>query len=239
MPIAATHERAPSIELGRGDAAGDDLDEGRCRHRVEEVQAQEPGRPAQLTGQVVDRDRGRVRGEDRALGHDGLGASERVDLQRTVFGDSLDDEIARRERIDLDAGDQRALEFFDRARSGAALHRTGEILADAGGCGIRRRSVTLDHRDATAREEERVRDSGAHASAAEDSDVRGRAEPVGAHRRFLSRNSVMRRIFSGLSKSSACSSSSIAGCASAGASSAVLVWRVASGSFAAIRSAIA
>src|SRR5690606_8121269 len=156
-------------------------------------------------------------------------------LQCAILRHRLDDELRPGEGVHSRCGMKRGVELVERTSEGSALERTTEVLADTGSRGIRQRGIAFDHDDLGTGEEERVGDAAAHAAASEYADAWFRR----GHFFLRSRNARMRRSFSGLSKSSACSSRSIAGWASAGARSARLVYAVASGSFCAMRSAMA
>ena len=90
---AATIAAAVSSEVWRPRI---DLDELQHRHRVEEVHADDAVRPPGRRGQRRDRDRGRVRGEDRLVREELVGAPEHVLLHGRVLDDRLDQQVGRR-----------------------------------------------------------------------------------------------------------------------------------------------
>ena len=69
LPSASVSSRIVALGRVRRRAAADQLDERHHRHRAEEVHAHEPlaARRRDGLGQAVDRDRARVRREDRAV----------------------------------------------------------------------------------------------------------------------------------------------------------------------------
>src|SRR5690606_19957448 len=133
-------------------------------------------------------------------------------LQHAILGYRFDHQVAAFEGGDVVSDVESAMQRSSITDGDTTFDRAGNTLAAAFCRGIRRLRIALDHHDLAAGEQERVCDSRSHATTAENSDLHGRP--------FLSRKSVMRRIFSALSNSSACSSPSIAGCASRGARSA-------------------
>ena len=71
----------------------DDLDELQPRHRVEEVQSEQPLGLLQRGAQILQRDAGRIGGEDRARLHLRLEPGIDLLLQLQLFRHRLDDEI--------------------------------------------------------------------------------------------------------------------------------------------------
>ena len=95
LPSSADSSRiAASVVVARGGAA-DQLDERHDGHRAEEVHAHEAGtaRLGDRGSEAVDRDRARVRGEDRRGGRLGVETPPEVRLDVEVLEDRLDDEI--------------------------------------------------------------------------------------------------------------------------------------------------
>ena len=58
---------------------------------------------AQLAREIVDRDRGGVRCQRRGVGEHSFDTGEGVELERAILGNGLDDEVAAGERRDVDA----------------------------------------------------------------------------------------------------------------------------------------
>src|SRR5690606_1601840 len=86
------------------------------------------------------------------------------------------------ERIEVGRRRQRNLERIEGSAGRAALDGGGQHAADAGCRGIRGLVVALDDRDLGTREQEGVRDAGAHPPAAEDADPAGVLRRAGAFR---------------------------------------------------------
>ena len=103
LPSSAARLADRRLGLVVGRAAADELDQRHDRHRAEEVHADEPGRArlADGRGERVDRDRRRVRGEDRGRpGRCRRGRAHSVALDVEVLEHRLDHEVgvARRRR---------------------------------------------------------------------------------------------------------------------------------------------
>ena len=78
----------------------DHLDEPEHGDGVEEVHADDPVGPVRRGCEARDRDRRRVRGEDRRLGEQLVGAAEDVLLHARVLDDGFDQEVGRHEVCD-------------------------------------------------------------------------------------------------------------------------------------------
>ena len=81
--------------LGRAVAARDHLDQRHAVHRIEEVQADHAFGTNRARGDVGDRQRGGVGGEDRALADALFGVGQNLPLDFEILHDRLDDQIAR------------------------------------------------------------------------------------------------------------------------------------------------
>ncbi len=131
----------------------DDLDELQPRHRIEEVQAEQPLGPRERGAQILQRNARGVGGEDRARLHDRLEPGIDLLLQLQLFRHRLDDEVGVADTLGLHVrhqpveriahGGTLAQDFsveiggaLDRARDRLRLHvgeRHPKILAGAPG----------------------------------------------------------------------------------------------------------
>ena len=164
----------------------DHLDEREHRHRIEEVHPDHLLRPCRHGGERRDRDRRRVRGEDRLRREHLVRAPEDRLLHPGVLHDRLDEEVCGDELVD----GRHAPE--DLRRVGAAL------LGEPGKALLHRRDRALDRarrlvvqRDPTARRRDDLSDTPAHLAGPDDHHVlephgrslglrRGRARQVRA-----------------------------------------------------------
>ena len=128
--------------LVRGRLGADHLDELEHRHRVEEVHADHAVGPAGRGGERADRDRARVRGEDRVRRERLVGAAEHVGLRGGVLDHGLDHQVGLDEAVDDGDARERLVGVGAELRERAA-HRGERALGRA-----RRR---VEERDAPAR----------------------------------------------------------------------------------------
>ena len=96
LPSSSIQALSVSKRLGRGARAADDLDDLDELRRVEEVETGEALGPLQLAAHLVDRERRRVRGQDRVGRRELLGPREDRALRLDLLDDGLDDEARRR-----------------------------------------------------------------------------------------------------------------------------------------------
>ena len=154
------------VDRRRGGALADDeLDEGRERHRVEEVHAEEPLRPAERRRQLGDRQRAGVAGQQRPRRDDLLGRGQQVALGGGDLGDRLHHEL------DVEGG----VEAGDRAEpadagldlAGGGAFAAGQPVGDAGPGPRGGVAVGLDDHDRTARLQQHLGDARPHRAAAD------------------------------------------------------------------------
>ena len=114
----------------------DDFDQLQPRHRVEEVQAEQPFGPLQRGAQILQRDARGVGGEDRARLHLWLEAGIDLLLQLQLFRHRLDDEIGVAHALAVHVGHKAVERVADFGRLaddlaeqfGGALDRAGDRL---------------------------------------------------------------------------------------------------------------
>src|SRR5581483_1938258 len=153
----------------RGRLGADHLDEPQHRHRVEEVHPDHAVGPVRRPGEPPDRDRARVRGENRARRQRRVRFAEHVLLDRRVLHDRLDQQVGIGrvgERSDLlDPSENvrglRAALLGKLAQ--AAPHRLERSLDRAG--------LRIDERDAPAGGGDDLGDPAAHLPRADDDDL--------------------------------------------------------------------
>ena len=166
LPSSSIQARRVSKRLGRGARAADDLDDLDELRRVEEVEAGEALGPLQLAAHLVDRERRRVRGQDRVGRRELLGPREDRALRLDLLDDGLDDELGAGERLVEIGG-----------------HRDGLPRPLARGL----QALLAPSREADRRTpvREDARDSGTHGSGADDRNFTGQ----GHSRRLTERGS--------------------------------------------------
>ena len=161
------HPGSQGLErVGRGARAADDLDDLDELRRVEEVEAGEALGPLQLAAHLVDRERRRVGGQDRAGRRELLGPREDRALRLDLLDDGLDDELGARERLVEIGGHRDGLP--------CPLARGLQALLAPSHEADRRTPVRED-----------ARDSGTHGSGADDRNFTGQ----GHSRRLTERGS--------------------------------------------------
>jgi hypothetical protein len=176
--LGELEDRRRRLRVGR--EAGDDLDELHQRHRIEEVHADEAARQAQLLGERGDRDRRRVRHEDRPRADDLLEVAKESALGVEALDDRLDDDAGLRGVLELRrGGDARSdrLRFgsVEPALGGEAVERRCELGARA----RRGAFAGVEQADRVPGLRRDLRDSRAHDSGADDEDRRVGTERVG------------------------------------------------------------
>ena len=144
----------------------DHLHELQHRHRIEEVHPDHAVGPVCDSRQGRDRDRRRVRGQDRPVGKDPVRAAEEVLLHRRVLHDGLDHQVGSHELVDSRHPSE------DLVRVGTALlGEPLEALAHRRQAAFRRTGQRVVERDATAGDGHDLRDATAHLTCADDKDV--------------------------------------------------------------------
>ncbi len=107
QPVDAAEEGARVGEHLVGDlVVADHLDELHARHRIEEMDADQPLRPRQALAQLLERDARRVGGEDRVRLHLRLDAGKDLSLEVEHFRHRLDDQVGGGDAVALEIGDQ-------------------------------------------------------------------------------------------------------------------------------------
>ena len=98
--------RASASTSARDLVVADDLDQLHARHRIEEMNADEPLRPRQSFAQLLERNARRVGGEDRAGLHLRLDAGKDLALEFEIFRHRFDDQIGAGNAVALEIGNQ-------------------------------------------------------------------------------------------------------------------------------------
>ena len=130
LPSSADSGAHGFDRLVGGGLAADELDERHDRHGTEEMHADEPGTAVRLDrlGQPMDRDRARVRGEDRVRRRVAVEHPPQLGLDRHVLEDGFDGEVGTRDGVGvggrLDPG-QRRLALV--RREAALVHGALEV----------------------------------------------------------------------------------------------------------------
>ncbi len=123
-------------------------------------------RPAGDRGERGDRDRGRVRGEDRLRGQRLVRAAEDRLLHPGVLDDGFDEQVGGDEIVD--GGDARKHVGGSRP---ALLGELPEALLHPGERPLHRPRHLVVERDAPARRRDDLRDAAAHLAGTDDEDV--------------------------------------------------------------------
>ena len=136
LSICRTNAAAGAHQVAVRARADDDLDQHHLRHRVEEVQPDEPRRVGERRRDFLERDARRVGREQRRRLRLLLDGSEQRPLGLDVLEDRLDDHVGARDAVACDVGNQpvegvataaRILEPLREELAGP-LHRRPEAL---------------------------------------------------------------------------------------------------------------
>ena len=157
--------------IGCGGRPGDHLHQRHERDRVEEVHADDSIWPARDRSDRGDRQRARVRGQDRAVGGRRVEPSEGVAFEREILGDGLDDQVRRGERFEAvgrpDAGEGIGrVTWVQLTLPDLAVEETADAVACPFGGAVQR---VMDE-DAEAGLRGHLDDAGAHRAGAEYAD---------------------------------------------------------------------
>jgi hypothetical protein len=161
-----------------GDAAiggepAHDLDQRQHRRRIEEMHAHDARRVGKTGGQRGDRQRRRIRREDRVLGHDHLELAKQRAFRVEVFDDHFDDERgahAITERVHRqDAVDGRARVIVAELVLGnERVERSSDLASRI----VRGAHPRVEKPDGMPRSGRDLRDARAHGARADDRDRR-------------------------------------------------------------------
>ena len=146
---------------------GAEVDERHHRHRIEEVHADHPVRPARRGGKRGDRDRGRVRGQDRLGWEYRVRLAEDLLLHGLVLHDRLDHEVGRDDPLDR----RDAAENVFESDVGALGSKPLEALPHCGQTLIHRSGSGIVKRHAPSGCGQHLGDAAAHLTRADDEDV--------------------------------------------------------------------
>ena len=174
------HDRhGPGHDRRVGERRRDDLDEGHDRGRVEEVEADDPIRPGRRLGDLGDRERARVGGQDpRGVGHLVERPEDRP-LQREILERRFDDEVglvgqAVHGRDVADPVEAGLHPVVGLGRMQAAFHRPPcQPVEDPFARGVEGRLVDVVEDDLAAGLECHLADPGPHRPGTDDADDRG------------------------------------------------------------------
>ena len=175
-PHVATRTAAARRPPATSDRAADDFDEAHHRRRVEEVEPEDSLRPACGLGDRADRERARVRREDRVGCRCGIERPEDRPLELEVLERGLDDDAGlgtdRVERMAVPEPGQAALDpLVDRVRVQVELRGSpGEAVADPCPPALDRGLVDVVEDDLVAGLERELGDARAHRPGADDPD---------------------------------------------------------------------
>src|SRR6266566_2756243 len=149
-----------------------DFDERHQRDGVHEVHADDLSGPLGLRRDLCDRNRGRVRREDRGWRSEPIEVLENLELDLGIFGRGFDNEIGTLHGIERRARLDSAKRLCSLLLAPCSLfHQASNVCLNRLERAGERIGGDIDQRDVPALLREHVRDAVAHRSSADDSDT--------------------------------------------------------------------